>query len=134
MNEAPLNVLVGFVVPLLKGDAALSEMIGARVYDRVPASAKMPYISFGASWETTDDAECIAGVEIGFRIDVWSTEVGRPEARRIAHRVRALLHDLDADLPEGALVMLQHRRSDTLTGPDGLTSQVAIEFSATIET
>lgn len=134
MIEAPLNVLMGAIVPMLKADPDLASMIGQRVYDRVPAAATVPYIALGTAWETQDDAECVPAVEVGFRLDVWSGAVGFPEARRIAHRVRSLLHDAEIDLPEGALAMLEHRRSDTIRSSDGLTSQIAIEFTAVIET
>lgn len=133
MIEAPLNVLMGALIPLLKADAALAGMVGGRVFDAIPKDAPFPYVSLGSAWEDQDDAGCIAAVGIGFRVDVWSREVGFPEARRIAHRVRSLLHDAEIDLREGALAMLEHRRTDTMRDPDGLTSRAAIEFSAVVE-
>lgn len=136
MIEAPLNVLMRTIVPLLKADEVLSGMIGTRVYDHVPdpAIAPYPYVSTGAAWETQDDADCLASVEVGFRLDVWSRTIGFPEARAIAHRLRSLLHEAELDLSEGALAMLEHRRSDTMRDPDGLTNHVALEFTAVIET
>ena len=114
MIESPLNVLMRTIVPLLKADADLQAMIGTRVYDDVPKEAEFPYVSIGSAWETPDDADCLASVEIGFRLDVWSRS--------------------EIDLPEGALAMLEHRRSDAMRDPDGKTSHVAIEFTAVIET
>lgn len=134
MIEAPLNVLMRTIIPLLKEDEALAAMIGVRVYDAVPPTASFPYVSFGSAWETQDDADCLASVEIGFRLDVWSRTVGFAEARNIAHRLRSILHNAELDLPEGALAMLEYRRSDVMRDPDGLTNHVAIEFTAVIET
>lgn len=134
MIESPLNVLMRTIIPLLKEDESLAGMIGARVYDAVPISAAFPYVSLGAAWETQDDAECIPSVEIGFRMDVWSRTVGFAEARGIAHRLRSILHDAEIDLSEGALAILEHRRTDTMRDPDGLTNHVAVEFAAVIET
>lgn len=134
MIEAPLNVLMRTIVPLLKSDADLQVMIGQRVYDDVPKEAEFPYVSTGSAWETPDDADCLASVEIGFRLDVWSRSVGFPEARSIAHRVRSILHQAEIDLPEGALAMLEYRRSDAMRDPDGKTSHIAVEFTAVIET
>ena len=130
----PLNALMGAVVPLLKADPALSEMIGQRVYDTIPEKAPFPYLSLGSAWETQDDADCLAAVTVGFRIDVWSRAVGFPEARAIAHLVRAVLHEAEIDIPDGALAMLEHRRTDTMRDPDGMTAHAAIEFQAVIET
>lgn len=135
MIEAPLNVLMRTIIPLLKADEALAGMIGPRVYDHVPDPdlAPYPYVSIGTAWETQDDADCLASVEIGFRLDVWSRAIGFPEARAIAHRLRSLLHDVEFDLSEGALAMLEHRRTDTMRDADGLTNHVSVEFSAVIE-
>lgn len=134
MIEAPLNVLMRTLIPLLKDDDALSGMIGTRVYDSVPMTAAFPYVSLGAAWEMQDDADCIPSVEVGFRVDVWSRAVSSAEARSIAHRLRSLLHNLELDLSEGALAMLEHRRSDTMRDPDGRTNHIAIELTAVIET
>lgn len=134
MIEAPLNVLVGAIIPLLKADATLQGLIGQRAYDAIPTNAAFPYVSLGAAWEAQDDGDCYASVEIGFRLDVWSRTVGFAEARRIAHRVRSILHDVEIDLSEGALAMIEHRRTDTMRDPDGLTSHCAVEFTAVIET
>lgn len=134
MIEAPLNALMGVIVPLLKADATLQGLVGGRVYDHVPTAAEFPYVALGSAWERRDDADCIPAVEVGFRLDVWSRATGLPEARRVAHRVVSILHDVALDLPEGALAMLEHMRTDQTRAPDGLTSQASIEFQATIET
>lgn len=133
MIDAPLNVLTAAIVPLLKADSGLAALIGGRVYDAVPQDAPFPYVALGSAWETQDDADCLVALEIGFRINVWSRAVGFPEARGIAHRVRAVLHQAEIDLREGALAMMEHRRTDMVRAPDGLTSQAAIEFAAVIE-
>lgn len=134
MIEAPLNVLMGAIVPLLKSDSALSDLIGARVYDHVPAAAAYPNVTLGAAWEIQDDGDCYRSLEIGFRLDVWSRGVGFSEARRVANAVRNVLHDAEIDLSEGALAMMLHRRTDTMRDPDGLTSHCSVEFTAVIET
>ena len=133
MIEAPLNVLMGAIVPMLKADPALNAIVGQGVYDRVPVAAVKPYISIGSAWEIQADADCIEAVEIGFRLDVWSEKIGAPEVRRIAHRVRSILHEAEIDLPEGALAMIAHRRTDTMRDPDGVTSHAVVEMTATIE-
>jgi len=128
---SPSLELQGAVVVALK--ASLVDLAGDRVYDSIPTSAVFPYVSFGASWEAPDDAECIDAVAIGFRVDVWSRATGFAEVRRIADAVRRALHNADLSLSENALVMIQHERTDTMRDPDGLTSHAALEFSATVE-
>ncbi len=135
MIEAPINALMAVVVPLLKSDATLSAVIGDRVYDDVPLDTEFPYIGRGTSWESAENADCISGVEIGFRLDVCSRAVGQTEAQRLAHRVRDVLHDLDVNLADGALAMLEYRRTDRVPDArDPLTTRLSVEFTALIET
>ena len=137
MIEAPLNALFAAIIPILKSDAAMQALIGQRVYDAAPKGASYPYVSLGAAWESQDDADCIPSLEIGFRLDVWSApeqSTGSPEMRRITHRVRTLLHEVDLDLFEGALAMLAHRRTDVMRDPATKIAHAAIEFTAVIET
>lgn len=104
------------------------------VYDLVPPNAAFPYVSLGSTWETQDDAECIQAVELGMRIDVWSRSIGSAEARRIADTIRSSLHDAEIELAENALALIEHKRTDTMRDPDGITTHVAIEIAAVIET
>lgn len=130
---SPSLELWGAVVAALKGDAAVAALVGDRVYDRVPVDAPFPYLSIGDTWETEDDADCLDAVEIGLRVDAWSRTVGGAEVRRIADAVRRALHNAELTLIENAIVMIEHRRTDTLRDPDGLTQHASIELSATVE-
>lgn len=135
MIEAPLNALMAVLVPLLKEDATLQAMTGQRVFDHVPADVVFPYIARGSAWEMPEDADCLEGVEIGFRLDVYSRAVGQTEARRLAHLVKTLLHNAELDLPEGALAMLEYRRTDQVPDArDPNTTRLSVEFSALVET
>lgn len=130
---SPLLELTGAIVPRLKSYAPLTGIVGARIYDIAPADAAFPYVTLGAAHEIQDDAECIDAVSIMFRIDAWSRSPGFPEVMRIAHAVRGALHRHEFTLSDNAFVEMQHRRTDRLRDPDGLTSHAVIEFGAIIE-
>ena len=125
--------LQGAIVQLLKADAGVAALVADRVYDNVPKAPVFPYITFGSVDTGTDDAECITGFEIFVQLDVWLREIGFPECKRINNAVRKALHDADITLSTNALVFLEHRRTQTLRDPDGLTSHGAMTFEASVE-
>lgn len=128
---SPTLELWGAIVARLKTSVTA---LGGRVYDSVPAAATFPYLSLGGTWEVQADAECIGAREIGIRLDVWSRAVGSAEARAIADVVVRDLHEAEIELTQNALAMLEHRRTDVMRDPDGLTSHAAIELAAVVET
>lgn len=129
---SPMFELQAALAKRLKNDALLKGLINGRVFDRVPAQAEFPYISFGPSDETSADADCINAFEISFQIDCWSRAVGFQEARKIADAVRQALKP-DLVLAINALVYLEHRQTRTIRDPDGLTSHAALTFEAVAE-
>lgn len=136
---SPTDELQEAIYGRLTGDAAVTALIGQRVYDNVPrgadgaVTAQFPYASFGPSDELSDDAECITGFDISMQIDVWSREPGYPEARQAADAVRQALHDHEFNLTGNALVYFKHRVTRFFRDPDGLTSHAALTFQAFAE-
>lgn len=129
---SPILELQGLMIAAIK--AALSDMVGGRVYDAVPAGASFPYVSLGAVTELQDDADCIDGAEITVQWDVWSRGNGSPEALRIADALKRALHRVEASLTDNALVFVEHVRTTRLRDPDGITYHCAVEFRAIVET
>lgn len=139
MGSATLE-LQGAIVSLLKADAGVTGIVGARVFDNVPRSAQsgeitaqFPFVGIASSDEQSELIDCIDGIDLSLDIDCWSREPGFPEVRRLAHAVRAALHDADVALTDNALVLLQHRQTRTLRDPDGLTSHAVLTFEAQLE-
>lgn len=141
---APDYELLAAVVTRLKADAAVSALVGTKVYDRVPqkpngqADVASPYLSLGPSTEVPDDADCIDGVEVTFQIDAWSWGAGEAfgsaQVRKIARAVRRSLHDAEINLTTNALVTLRHELTRVMRDPDGVTNHAAMQFTAVIET
>ena len=129
---SPVLELQGAIVARLKANAAVSALIGPRVYDAVPDNPAFPYVSFGPADEISDDVDCVDGFEITMQIDCWSRSVGFPEVRRISDAVRAALK-AEMTIANNALVYFEHRITRVFRDPDGLTSHAAISFQAFAE-
>ncbi|BAL76003.1 DUF3168 domain-containing protein [Bradyrhizobium cosmicum] len=130
---SPSLELQGAVVARLKAYPGLAALVEARVFDRVPEKAELPYLSWGPEQAISDDAEGITGFDVTIQIDAWSRKVGLPEVKRIAEQVRLALTEQELALDDNALVLVEHRQTRILPEPDGLTSHAAIEFAAFIE-
>lgn len=130
---SPTLELQGAIVTRLKSVSAFTDLIGQRIYDAVPPEPVFPYVSFGPSDETSDDAECIDGFEISIQLDVWSRQPGFPESRRASDAIRKAIHGYDFNLSSNALVLFEHRITRIFRDPDGVTSHAAMTFTAIIE-
>ena len=85
------------VVLALKSSEALQGLIGdpARVYDRVPAGAVLPYITIGEDEVRDNSAEEMDGAEVTAVVHVWSAD-SKAAAKTIAiAAVVALAVELD---------------------------------------
>lgn len=129
----PLFELQRALYALLTSDAAVTALVGGRVFDRVPKDAAQPYISFGPVTADDDGADCIDGLSVAVQIDVWSQAVGYGEAKEIAGAVRKAIGAADLALDTNALADITHRSTRILRDPDGLTSHAVLTFEASIE-
>lgn len=111
-----------------------ASVAGGRIYDKSGPTAINPYVSFGPSDETEDDADCIEGSTVSQQLDVWSTYSGGfKEAREIAAQIKALLHRQNIVMTGARLVEVTVPSIRFLRDPDGITSHAAIEVRALIE-
>jgi hypothetical protein len=132
MSDASHELQIA-IVEALKDHVGLSALISGRVYDRVPAGAIMPYISFGPEQEVPDVAECVKGGEVFIQLDVWSRTPGFGEVKKVADLVREILDEFEVELDSNALLFMEFDGRRVLRDPDGLTSHAALTFRALIE-
>jgi hypothetical protein len=121
-------------VAALKAQPDLNGIIAGRVYDRVPASAVLPYVNLRDFNSNPVDADCMNSWEIFVGIDVWSEAVGKVEASRAASFVADALHE--AELPLDApyvLTDLRLRSSVIGTEDDGITTRARMTFVAQVD-
>jgi hypothetical protein len=121
------------IVSRLKATAAVMDLIADRVFDSVPEDAAFPYVTVGEGDETSDDVDCIDGFEISLDVDVWSREVGFPEAKAISDAVRRALKSPQLSISTNSLVYFRHRQTRFVRDPDGKTSHAVLTFEAFAE-
>lgn len=124
------------VLGLLKADAAVSALVGARIWDRMPASGTYPCITFGPSDFTPDDAECIVGRRETLQIDCWAQAQGRLwPARELADAVKAVLHEPATlpDLTTHALAEMRVVLVRVFLDADGVTGHGVVQVTGLIE-
>jgi hypothetical protein len=131
----PGLALQGAIVAALGADAAVSNLVGARLYDLAPDDVAFPFVALGEIQVVDDGTACFEdAAEIYVTVHVWSRAVGRPEAHRIAGAVRNALHltdlDLGADLD---LVEIRHRDTRVFTDADGRTAHGVMTFRAMVD-
>ncbi|KAB0538472.1 hypothetical protein HNQ68_002298 [Pseudochrobactrum saccharolyticum] len=118
----------------LQADQAIVALVGSRIYDGVPENAEFPYISFGATDYSPDDADCIAGRHETIQLDCWSRDQGRKwPCKALADAVKKALHDIDADMSNGALVSMTVTLVRVIDDPDGITAHGIVQVTAIIE-
>ena len=124
--------LQGAIVAAVKAAPTLSASLGGRVLDRVPEDATRPYLHLREFQGLDDGADCHDGLEITIGLDVWSDEVGKPEASRLAGLVRRALHFAPLPLPAPwSLLEMTHR--ETVISDDGLLVRARMSFQALVE-
>ena len=73
----------------LGANAALTALVGARIFDHAPANVAFPYITFGRTsvydWSTGTES----GAEQLFTLHVWSKAKGKKEVLEIMELARA---------------------------------------------
>jgi hypothetical protein len=128
MTEASLAIQAA-VIQILNSAAGLPDGI----YDKVPAGAAFPYITFTATIVNDDSAECITGSEVFFDIHVWSRAVGWPEAASIAGAIRAALDRIEIPLSGQRLIACNFLNFRRVDDPDGITRHGVVSFIALID-
>lgn len=127
--------LQGAIVATLKADADVGALVGDRIYDHVPPTAVLPYISMGPDTTEPDLANCYEGSIHTVQVDAWSEQPGFPEVKRIAAAVRkALVHQpLNMNSDGYRLVGIELETDLVLRDPDGVTSHSVMTFRAMTE-
>jgi len=91
----------------LGANAALTSVVGTRIFDHAPANAAFPYITFGRTsvydWSTGTES----GTEQLFTLHVWSKSKGKKEVLEIMELARETLHDAALELEAHRLVNLR---------------------------
>ncbi|MGY6251640.1 DUF3168 domain-containing protein [Bosea thiooxidans] len=129
MSEATLP-LQAAVVAALKAHAPLTDIVGQKIYDRVPPNTLPPYVTITGWQEIEDGADCMDASEVFFDVQCFSAQVGRPEAARIAGAVKAALHRSSPATAGWAETEIIYRGTQYFTESDGTTTRAVVNFQA----
>lgn len=108
---------------------ALTAGLGVVVYDYVPTTATMPYVTIGTAWTTFADSQDVAGFIAATQIDVWSRFHGFSEASTIAGTITDLLHRVSLSVTGFDDVKLLLTGRHNLADPDPQVRHVALTFN-----
>lgn len=82
----------------LTTDAAVTAIVGDRIYDNAPAAGAFPYISFGPSYYSPADSEGIRARDETLQIDCWTDDHGKKRPCKIlADAVKRSLHGYEVE-------------------------------------
>lgn len=122
------------ILARLKSFSAVTGIVGQRVYDMAPEDAAYPYISFGPSDFTPNDAGCIEGREETVQIDIWHSDQGRKWPCKVTvDAVKDALHDFAADLPTNGLVEMRVTLVRVMLDRDNIIAHGVVQVTAMIE-
>ena len=118
----------------LVADARVHALVGDRIFDRMPAGADYPCITFGPSDYSPDDMECIDGREETIQLDCWAEDHGRLRpAKEIADAVKKALHQFEADAGDSALITMTVEAVRVMRDRDGITGHGIVTVTANLE-
>lgn len=132
MPDATLP-LQAAVVAALKAYAPLVALIGAKVYDRVPAGTVAPYVTLTGWQELNDDTDCSDASEAYFDVQAYSDAVGRPQVANIASAVKSALNKTTPAVTGWGECEILHNNTLYFTEPDGLTQRAVVNFKALLD-
>ena len=118
------------VFAALSGDAALTALIGARIFDGVPETAALPYLVLGEASETAAADNAISHT---LALHIWSRAGGTREVKQIAAVVRSCLDGAALSLADHALIDLRFASADYSRQSDGKTFRAVLRFTAFTE-
>ena len=118
------------VYAALTGDAALTALIGGRVFDAVPPSPVFPYLVLAEARETAAGSGL---AEHSLTLHVWSRGSGARESKQIAAAASAVLDGAALPLDRYLLVNLQFLSAEYTRQSDGQTWRGLLRFRAVTE-
>ena len=122
----------------LLADAAVTALVGVRIFDRRPDARKdspdFPCITFGSSDAVPDDYDCITARVETMQIDCWSRDGGRIRpVKEIADAVEAALHLAPLAFVTHALALIRVSGTRAMLDRDGLTGHGIVTVEALVE-
>lgn len=133
----------GFALALQKGlraalvaDAAVTALVGTRIYDEPPQDVTFPYARFLAIEPLAFDTDTTEGAEVAVSFECHSRSAsGRVEASQIAEAIQLALHrqEVAVTVTGHTLVELIFERYSVTRDGDGRGYTAVVLLQATLE-
>ena len=118
----------------LTGDTALSALLGgAKVHDRPPDGAAMPYVTLGMTRAFNADTASEKAQEHLFTLHIWSSAGGRKEAMLVADAVRLRMESLPSVSGTMRIISVRSQGEDIEHDPDLRAFHGMLRFRAVTE-
>ena len=123
------------VLDLLRANAAVTHIVGPRIFDLIGQDTVFPYVELGDGQVVPDPADGFErSVLVTVTLNAYSRKPGRPEVRKLCGAIVAALFEADPDLgPDLALSGFKHDGTRYLVDDDGLTNHGVVTFVASID-
>lgn len=120
-------------VAQLKGDATLSALVAARIYDEPPQGVAFPYVRIGNVDVTPFRDSCTTADELRLSIECHSRpNAGRVEATRMAAAVRRSLDQAALTLSGFILEWIDFTTQAVTRAPDGKSYIAIVAFEVSV--
>lgn len=129
----PSEALQETIVQLLENDAAVSAIVGDRVYDGVPEDAVKPYIHVAGFEVLPDKATCLDGAVITVPIHGWTEGPSSVGCKQLGKAIIAALDDQPITVAGHRVIVCELEQARYLDDPDPLTKHAAVFFRIVLE-
>jgi len=134
MSYAIGAALQGAVYQRLQGDVVLSDLVGAAVYDAVPAGTVTgTYVSLGPEDARDASDKTGDGAVHDFIVSVITDEAGFQAAKQVAEAISDALLGADLELSRGHVVGLWFLKAKARRVDKGATRRIDLTFRARVE-
>jgi hypothetical protein len=103
------------------------------VFDQAPSQQKLPYIEFGMPTTSEDDDECITGLLVTWRVNIYTNDKGLAKLQTYMGAVRRSLDKFNGQMTDHALHSIRFVSSQITEQPNGIDYQGQVEFECRIE-
>lgn len=125
----PAGPLRDAIEAKLKASTALTDIIGDRVYDRIPPAPNYPLVTIGNMQVLPESGDGIDAAETVVTIHVWDQFKQADKSRRVGGAVVNALHDEELQTVGSGAQSVLLESANYLRDPDGITNHAVLTFS-----
>lgn len=113
--------------------AAVTALVGARIYDHAPQDVVFPYIVVGDTTANEFDTDTSSGADHTVTVHAWSRYRGRKEVKQIQRAIYEALHRHDLAVTGAQTVTCDWQYAENFVDGDGLTRHGVTRFRVLLD-